>query len=419
MIGVGIKTRNRRALFERTFRQWRRFMPEGSVCVVVDDASDQPLTGDLDATGGSVYRVIRNDVRMGVAMAQNQLIAALVDAGCEHLFLADDDVFPTQPDWWRPYVESPELHLGYQWPNVGRNPGSRIYDDKHYHVEFPRGVMLYVHRSAVDEVGGFDPAYGAWGGEHVEWQMRIHEAGLTSQPYPDVIGSDKLWAEVRTGSTFPSSRRRRIFECTGIQWQKPRPRFVPYRTDHSDQDFGLGPAIVDTGKPYWALQHAVDLLPSGVAVEFGVGSGTSTRVIARHMPVVGFDSGKGLPEYWRPGFRKYSLAFGIPQVDNASIVEGWFADTLPGYDFDALGYIGLVSFDCDLYSSTATALQYIGPHLRVGTYVYFDEWWGYDGCEAHEQRAWREFADRTGIGWTVVGHGDQQWVIRITGTRGE
>jgi hypothetical protein len=28
--------------------------------------------------------------------------------------------------------------------------------------------------------------------------------------------------------------------------------------------------------------------------------------------------------------------------------------------------------------------------------------------------AWRVFADRTGIGWTVTGHGCQQWAVRIT-----
>ena len=37
-------------------------------------------------------------------------------------------------------------------------------------------------------------------------------------------------------------------------------------------------------------------------------------------------------------------------------------------------------------------------------------WWhGFHGAapDVHEQRAWRVFADRTGIGWTVTGHGFQ------------
>lgn len=180
------------------------------------------------------------------------------------------------------------------------------------------------------------------------------------------------------------------------------------------QDYSLGPAIVDDGQPYPLLRHVVPLLV-GSAVEFGVGSGTSTRIITAHMPVVGFDSGLGLPEDWRPDFPKHSLAYGIPEVDGALITEGWFTDSLPGFDFERLGFIGLVHFDADLYSSTATALKYIGPHLRQGCVLVFDEWRGYADAEQHEQRAWREFADDTGISWTVVGHADQAWAIQIDG----
>ena len=50
---------------------------------------------------------------------------------------------------------------------------------------------------------------------------------------------------------------------------------------------------------------------------------------------------------------------------------------------------------------------------QIGAYVYpvvpseYTNW-------RDEQRAWRVFADRTGIGWTVTGHGFQQWAVRIT-----
>jgi hypothetical protein len=58
----------------------------------------------------------------------------------------------------------------------------------------------------------------------------------------------------------------------------------------------------------------------------------------------------------------------------------------------------------------------VGPHLRPGCYVVFDEWHAFHGAgpDVHEQRAWRVFADRNGIGWTVTGHGFRQWAVRIT-----
>ena len=163
---------------------------------------------------------------------------------------------------------------------------------------------------------------------------------------------------------------------------------------------------------YALLHHVLTLNPSGIAVEFGVGKGESTRLIAEHMPVLGFDSFAGLPEDWRDGYPAGSFACDPPDIPNAEFVIGLFEDTLPA--FTRFGDIGLVHIDCDLYSSTKTALDHIGHHLKPGCYVVFDEWHGYDGAELHEQKAWREFAERTGVTWDVIGHSFEQWAIRLT-----
>ena len=70
-------------------------------------------------------------------------------------------------------------------------------------------------------------------------------------------------------------------------------------------------------------------------------------------------------------------------VPNAQIVVGLFADTLPAFDFSAIGPIGLVHLDADLYSSTKIALEHVGPFLRPGCYMVFDEFHSYKGCEQH------------------------------------
>lgn len=60
---------------------------------------------------------------------------------------------------------------------------------------------------------------------------------------------------------------------------------------------------------------------------------------------------------------------------------------LPGTVFESPGHTGIPvdrSIDCDLYSSTTTALEHVGPHLRWGTYVVFDEHHTYPGHEEHE-----------------------------------
>ena len=171
----------------------------------------------------------------------------------------------------------------------------------------------------------------------------------------------------------------------------------------------LGPFI---DEHYVLLRHVLNLRPRGVALEFGVGKGLSLAMIAEHMPTCGFDSFQGLPEDWRPGFPKGSFATDPPTVPYAQIFVGLFADTLPTFGFAALD-IGLVHIDCDLYSSTKTVLENVGPHLNDGAYIVFDEWHGYPGCQDHEQRAWHEYAEQTGTRWEPVAHSFQQFCLRI------
>lgn len=128
--------------------------------------------------------------RLGVAVNKNTGIEALMDAGVEHLFLSDDDTWPLSH-------EAVELHLssgvsgnpshtglahsmvcwGYhrlQWPSHGNWA----------EWTWPRGSMLYAHRSVIERVGGMIEEFGPGGHEHVEWSRRIHQAGLTPVLYP-------------------------------------------------------------------------------------------------------------------------------------------------------------------------------------------------------------------------------------------
>lgn len=160
--------------------------------------------------------------------------------------------------------------------------------------------------------------------------------------------------------------------------------------------------------------------PFGWAIEFGVYTGYSTQIIAEHMPVIGLDCFTGLPEDWRPGFPKGKFADRkvLTKVSrfNSLIVPGLFEDTLPALTERGLPDIGLVHIDCDLYSSTVTALNGIRKFLQVGTYVVFDEFHGYEGAEDHEQRAWEEFCADEKIITELVGAGEQEKAFRITAT---
>lgn len=180
-IGVAISTRNRRPVFLTNLRIWRNNLPPGAVLVVVDDASLVPVP-QADH---------RFDEQAGIARVKNKGIELLMAAGCEHLFLADDDAYPRTPDWWRPYVESPEPHLMNVFANPS-DPSVICEDGEHVAYTHPRGHLLYAHRSVIDRVGGMDPVFGLWGHEHVDWSTRIHNAGLTTWRFADVAGGERL-----------------------------------------------------------------------------------------------------------------------------------------------------------------------------------------------------------------------------------
>lgn len=183
------------------------------------------------------------------------------------------------------------------------------------------------------------------------------------------------------------------------------------------RSWDLGPDCCGDRASFPLLRHVLAaFLPEGTGVEFGVAEGTSLAMIAAHMPAVGFDSFHGLPEDWCEYPAGSRTLGGVPPViNNAVIVPGLFDVTLPAFDFGGIDRIGLVHFDADLYSSTKTALEFIGPHLHDGCYVVFDEWHrAHHDTEQHEPRAWREFLEtRPRLGWTVIGHDTEAWAIQL------
>jgi O-methyltransferase len=137
---------------------------------------------------------------------------------------------------------------------------------------------------------------------------------------------------------------------------------------------------------------------TGDYAEFGSDGATSigaAHAVIRHSSVPrhlwAFDSFQGLPEAsdaldqhpaFVPGvgqggveaFHSRCAAKGIPR-DAYTTVEGFFADTLPPLGADGPpADIALAYVDCNLYSSTVTALEFLRPRLKHGMIVAFDDY---------------------------------------------
>lgn len=170
---------------------------------------------------------------------------------------------------------------------------------------------------------------------------------------------------------------------------------------------------------YATLRHVLTYCqPKGWAIEFGVYSGYSLGLISEHMPVIGLDSFEGLPEDWREGFPKgafndENILLAAPRF-NSLLAPGLFEDTLPPLLERGLPDIGLIHIDCDLYSSTVTALEGMCEYIKAGTIIVFDEFHGYPGYEEHEFKAWTEFCDEHRVLFRTLHAGDQELAIEVS-----
>lgn len=174
-IGIGVTSYNRREVFEHTLSEIKKFAPKNSKIVIVDDGSDIPLE----------VADYRFEVNQGSPVAKNKCFELLDD--CEHIFLFDDDIYPISKHWYKPYINSKEPHLNYTFKYV-----ADIWND-HKVFDNPNGCMMYYHKSILEKVGGFDTGFYKYGYWHGSMSCRIYNAGLTSFPFMDVMGSENLF----------------------------------------------------------------------------------------------------------------------------------------------------------------------------------------------------------------------------------
>lgn len=239
-IGIAISTHQRPEILSRAIEQHMKHLPTGALVVIIDDGSVPA------AVAPEGFKLIRHEMSRGIVASKNASLEALIDAGCEHLFLWDDDAWPIANGWHLPYIESPEPHLAYQFQDLAgprklHDMAVLHRDDKHIAYTGQRGVMLYYHRSAIEAVGGFDPIYGRGMYEHPDLALRIYNAGLTSWAFADVVGSEAVihsMDEHEEGvRSIPRPEREALAKTNAIIYSARRDSgytaYVPFRTQQN------------------------------------------------------------------------------------------------------------------------------------------------------------------------------------------
>lgn len=170
------------------------------------------------------------------------------------------------------------------------------------------------------------------------------------------------------------------------------------------------------------LKYAVKRveIKNGLFLEFGVYSGDTINYISdlADQKIYGFDSFKGLPEFWRKGYDKGKFKTDtLPQVnENVELVVGWFHETLPGFTEQHPGPIAFMHVDCDLYSSAKTVFDNLKKRIALGTVIVFDEYFNYPGWEKGEFKAFQEFVQENNLGYQYIAYNSrhEQVAVKIT-----
>lgn len=177
-----------------------------------------------------------------------------------------------------------------------------------------------------------------------------------------------------------------------------------------------------------AIEHAFELTQSdrdakefsGDYYEFGLFRGgtflATSRVLEKlglkDVRMYGFDSFEGLPEATSidagdPRFFEGQFACSRKEVEKnlvehgmnmtrADLIEGFYEDSLTEelrtqHPFKSAA---VVLLDCDYYTSTKVAMEWLEPYLRPGTVLLFDDWFSYgDQTELGQQKALEEWLE--------------------------
>ena len=154
------------------------------------------------------------------------------------------------------------------------------------------------------------------------------------------------------------------------------------------------PKLLGSGHTIFKKAYEAISLQNGLILEFGVRHGTSIRQLASFtsQPIYGFDSFKGLPEDWHQESKEvYSTQGKIPKVPHhVTLIPGWFEETLPLFLKKHEENVALINIDCDIYSSTKTVLDLLGPRIKKDTIIIFDEYIGNLYWEEDEHKAFIE-----------------------------
>jgi GT2 family glycosyltransferase len=178
----------------------------------------------------------------GVGINKNRGLKKMMDHGCQHLFLMEDDTIMKSPITCHKYIDyAMEKSLGHlNFALHGNQVKLPWRMELHGIVCYPDcvGAFSYYHRGVIESVGYLDEAFvNAW--EHVEHTMRIAKMDYTTPFwfFADHPQNSELLEEQPESLTQSSIRPRADWgdnvERGKDYWISKHGRFLPPRPNYA------------------------------------------------------------------------------------------------------------------------------------------------------------------------------------------
>lgn len=132
------------------------------------------------------FYVYTDHERRGPAYGRNECIKNLYDAGCEYIFLFDDDTYP-QLAGWQDYMVSCHETSGYHAFSYPDKTVATLYKSEDL-IDFwvhNTGCFKSLTRKMIDTIGYFNPDYHTYGHEDIAYLYRARASGLSGDGYGD------------------------------------------------------------------------------------------------------------------------------------------------------------------------------------------------------------------------------------------
>ena len=217
-IGIVLVTCNRPAFFEKSIAA----LPKADKMIVINDG--KKISERLVPTYFDNF--IQHKKNIGVGRTKNEGLRFLLENGCEHIFVCEDDIMVKNSNIYNKYIEAANnsgiRHLNFAYHGNGNkskegNPIHRkiVFDDQKKPIltlnKNLLGAFTYFNRKILHEVGLIDELfYNAW--EHVDHTYQIIKACM-HPPFwwfADIFNSSELIEDLDSNHSHSIIRQQHL-----------------------------------------------------------------------------------------------------------------------------------------------------------------------------------------------------------------